>query len=93
MTQHEISSLKTYFDEIAETNGDDECRAGLDKLFDSKAELASFVASRRGGGAGQFIGFLKGSISTEELCDQVQHICGSHLHSRPWVRLDVTQNV
>lgn len=59
MTQHEISSLKTYFDEIAETNGDNECRAWLDKLFDSKAELASFVASRRGGGAGQFIGFLR----------------------------------
>ncbi|KAK0111529.1 hypothetical protein ONS95_001883 [Cadophora gregata] len=63
MSQHETSSLKTYFDEIAETNGDDECRAWLDRVFDSKAELATFVASRRGGGAGKYVGFLKGSFN------------------------------
>ena len=33
MPQQKTSSLKTYFDEIAETNGDDECRAWLDKGF------------------------------------------------------------
>jgi hypothetical protein len=64
MPQQKTSSLKTYFDEIAETNGDDECRAWLDKVFDSKAELANFVGSRREGGeAGKYVGFLKGSFN------------------------------
>ncbi|KAL6409746.1 Protein kinase-like domain [Ilyonectria robusta] len=45
-----IPSLKTYFDEIEETNGDDECRAWLNKVFDAKVELATFVAARRGRG-------------------------------------------
>jgi len=64
MPQQKTSSLKTYFDEIAETNGDDECRAWLDKVFDSKAELVTFVASRReGGGTGNYVGFLKGSFN------------------------------
>jgi hypothetical protein len=36
----------------------------LDKIFDAKAELATFVASRReGGGAGRYVGFLKGSFN------------------------------
>ena len=57
-------TLKTYFDEIAETNGDNECRAWLDKVFDSRAELLSFVASRRGKGRnGKYVGFLKGSFN------------------------------
>ncbi|RFU29784.1 hypothetical protein B7463_g6577, partial [Scytalidium lignicola] len=64
MPQQKTSSLKTYFDEIAETNGDDECRAWLNMGFDSKAELASFVASRReGNGSGKYVGFLKGSFN------------------------------
>jgi hypothetical protein len=64
MSQQKTSSLKTYFDEIEETNGDDECKAWLDKVFDSKAELATFVASyREGGGIGSYIGFLKGSFN------------------------------
>lgn len=59
-----ISSLKTYFDEIEETNGDDECRAWLNELFDAKIELAKFVADRREGGvATEYIGFLKGSFN------------------------------
>ncbi|KID96571.1 Protein kinase-like domain protein, partial [Metarhizium majus ARSEF 297] len=59
-----ILQLKTYFDEIEETNGDDECRAWLDKVFDAKAELATFVASRRKGGpATEYVGFLKGSFN------------------------------
>ncbi|EFY87339.1 hypothetical protein MAC_06574 [Metarhizium acridum CQMa 102] len=59
-----IPQLKTYFDEIEETNGDDECRAWLDKVFDAKAELATFVASRRKGGpATEYVGFLKGSFN------------------------------
>ncbi|KND86545.1 hypothetical protein TOPH_08818 [Tolypocladium ophioglossoides CBS 100239] len=58
-----LSSLKTCFDEMEETNGDDECRAWLDRLFDSKVELATFVASRRGGRATQYVGFLKGSFN------------------------------
>ncbi|KAL2759267.1 hypothetical protein ACRALDRAFT_1060627 [Sodiomyces alcalophilus JCM 7366] len=62
--KEKISSLKTYFDEIEETNGDDECRAWLDKVFDAKLELATFVAARRGKGrATEYVGFLKGSFN------------------------------
>ncbi|KAL2811295.1 phosphotransferase enzyme family protein-like protein [Aspergillus cavernicola] len=64
MPLQKTSSLKTYFDEIEETNGDDECRAWLNRVLDSKAELAIFVARRReGGGTGKYIGFLKGSFN------------------------------
>ncbi|RLL93520.1 hypothetical protein CFD26_102861 [Aspergillus turcosus] len=64
MPQQKISSLKTYFDELEETNGDDECKSWLSKAFDSRAELAIFVAGRReGGGTGKYVGFLKGSFN------------------------------
>ncbi|KAG8668325.1 hypothetical protein FPOAC2_07613 [Fusarium poae] len=59
-----ITSLKTYFDEIEETNGDDEYRAWLSRVFDAKVILAKFVAARRGGGeATEYVGFLKGSFN------------------------------
>ncbi|KAK4073570.1 hypothetical protein Purlil1_13012 [Purpureocillium lilacinum] len=58
-----ITALKTVFDEIEETNGDDECRAWLDKVFDAKLELATFVAAHRGGRVTEFVGFLKGSFN------------------------------
>lgn len=59
-----ITSLRPYFDEIEETKGDDECKAWLDKIFDAKIELATFVATRRGGGrATEYVGFLKGSFN------------------------------
>lgn len=61
---HKISSLKTYFDELEETNGDDEYRDWLSRVFDAKVELATFVAARRGGGvATEYVGFLKGSFN------------------------------
>ena len=64
MSQQKISTLKTYFDEIEETNGDDECKAWLDRVFDLKAKLATFVAQwREGAGTGRYIGFLKGSFN------------------------------
>ncbi|KAJ5544676.1 hypothetical protein N7535_006936 [Penicillium sp. DV-2018c] len=64
MAQQKTSSLKTYFDEVEETNGDDECKAWLNRAFDSRAELAVFVAGRReGGGTGKYVGFLKGSFN------------------------------
>jgi hypothetical protein len=64
MAQQKTSSLKTYFDELEETNGDDECKAWLSRAFDSRAELAVFVAGRReGGGTGKYVGFLKGSFN------------------------------
>jgi hypothetical protein len=64
MPQQKTSSLKTYFDELEETNGDEECKAWLSRAFDSKAELAVFVAGRReGGGTGKYVGFLKGSFN------------------------------
>ncbi|KAJ6103736.1 hypothetical protein N7486_003958 [Penicillium sp. IBT 16267x] len=64
MPQQKTSSLKTYFDALEETNGDDECRAWLSRAFDTRAELAVFVAGRReGGGTGKYVGFLKGSFN------------------------------
>ncbi|EED11746.1 conserved hypothetical protein [Talaromyces stipitatus ATCC 10500] len=64
MPQQKTSSLKTYLDEIEETNGDDECKAWLKRVFDLKVELANFVATRRAGeGSGKYIGFLKGSFN------------------------------
>lgn len=63
MPQQKTSPLKTYFDELEETNGDDECRKWLDSLFDARAELATFVATRRGGGTGTYVEFLKGSFN------------------------------
>ncbi|CAG7558097.1 unnamed protein product [Fusarium equiseti] len=62
---HNISSLKTYFDEMEVTNGDDEFKVWLIKVFDSKLELASFVASRRlgPGVVTEYVGFLKGSFN------------------------------
>ncbi|KAJ6441777.1 hypothetical protein O9K51_05328 [Purpureocillium lavendulum] len=57
-------SLETVFDENEETNGDDECKAWLSRLFDAKIELATFVAGRRGGGkATEYVGFLQGSFN------------------------------
>ncbi|CAG7918904.1 unnamed protein product [Penicillium olsonii] len=64
MSQQKTSSLKTYFHELEETNGDDECKAWSSRAFDSRAELAVFVAGRReGGGTGKYVGFLKGSFN------------------------------
>ncbi|XRM38325.1 hypothetical protein ABZX51_001755 [Aspergillus tubingensis] len=64
MPQQKTSPLKTYFDELEETNGDDECREWLNRLFDARAELATFVARRReGGGTGTYVEFLKGSFN------------------------------
>jgi hypothetical protein len=54
----------TVYDELAEANGDDECRAWLRKVIDAKDEIVAFVDDRLdGGGAGEFIGFLKGSFN------------------------------
>ncbi|KAJ3549634.1 hypothetical protein NM208_g403 [Fusarium decemcellulare] len=60
-----MSSLKTYFDEVEETRGNDECRAWLSKMFDAKVELAKFVAARRlgPGNVTEYVGFLKGSFN------------------------------
>ncbi|GAB7357568.1 hypothetical protein MBLNU459_g0079t1 [Dothideomycetes sp. NU459] len=55
--------LKTYFDELEETNGDDECKAWLSRVFDAKIELGIFVASHRGGRVTEYVGFLKGSFN------------------------------
>ncbi|KAK0391425.1 LOW QUALITY PROTEIN: hypothetical protein NLU13_0925 [Sarocladium strictum] len=69
-----ITSLKTYFDELEETNGDDECRAWLSRVLDAKVLLATFVATRRGGGeATEYVGFLKGSFN---LCFRFKFIDG-----------------
>jgi aminoglycoside phosphotransferase (APT) family kinase protein len=54
----------TVYDEIAETNGDDECRAWVRKVINAKDEIVAFVAGRlNGGGDGEFISFLKGSFN------------------------------
>lgn len=54
----------TVFDELAETEGDNEYRAWLSKLIDAKQDIVGFVASRRQGNpAGEFGGYLKGSFN------------------------------
>ncbi|KAJ5561572.1 hypothetical protein N7535_003967 [Penicillium sp. DV-2018c] len=65
MSQQGTPPLKTYFDELEETNGDDECKAWLNSLFDAKDELAAFVAGRRIGGRSnaKYVGYLKGSFN------------------------------
>ncbi|KAJ5369298.1 uncharacterized protein N7496_009058 [Penicillium cataractarum] len=64
MPRQKTSSLKTYFDELEETNGDEECKAWLSRAFDSRAALAVFVAGRReGGGTGKHVGILEGSFN------------------------------
>lgn len=64
MPQQEISPLKTYFDKIAEKNGNDEYRAWLHQVLDSKTEISDFVAShQKRRGKGTFVGFLMGSFN------------------------------
>lgn len=54
----------TVFDELAETDGDIECKAWLSKVIDAKQEIVAFVASRRQGKpAGEFDSYLKGSFN------------------------------
>ncbi|MCJ1341267.1 hypothetical protein MMC09_006563 [Bachmanniomyces sp. S44760] len=54
----------TVYDGIAEANTDDECRVWLRKVIDAKDEIVAFVDRRLdGGGAGEFIGYLKGSFN------------------------------
>ncbi|KAH8695720.1 phosphotransferase enzyme family protein-like protein [Phaeosphaeriaceae sp. PMI808] len=54
----------TVFDELAETDGDNEFKAWLSKVIDAKQEIVAFVASRRQGKpAGEFDGYLKGSFN------------------------------
>lgn len=54
----------TIFDEIAETDGDDEWKAWLEKVFAVRDEIVTFAASRREGGkAGEFVRYLKGSFN------------------------------
>jgi hypothetical protein len=54
----------TVFDEIAETDGDNEWKAWLEKVFASRNEIVTFVAGRREEGkAGDFVRYLKGSFN------------------------------
>ena len=64
MSQEDIAMLKTVFDELEETNGDDELRNWLSSILDLKSELARFVAEhRKGGEVTEYVGFLKGSFN------------------------------
>lgn len=64
MPLQKTSSLKTYINELEETNCDDECKAWLSNAFDSRAELVIFVGGRgEGAGTGKYVGFLKGSFN------------------------------
>ncbi|CAG8136145.1 unnamed protein product [Penicillium salamii] len=64
MPQLKASPLRTVFDELEETNGDEEFKAWCRKLLDSKTELADFIARRQGrGGTGTYVGFLRGSFN------------------------------
>ena len=54
----------TVFDELAETDGDDEFKAWLSNLIDAKREIVEFVSSRRQGKPqGEFDSYLKGSFN------------------------------
>ncbi|KAL6712649.1 hypothetical protein ACN47E_000526 [Coniothyrium glycines] len=54
----------TAYDEIAEVEADDECRAWLRKAISAKEEIVAFVSSRRPGcPEGRFDGSLKGSFN------------------------------
>ncbi|KAL2754160.1 hypothetical protein ACRALDRAFT_1076014 [Sodiomyces alcalophilus JCM 7366] len=54
----------TFYDEIAEANADNECRAWVRKLLDAKAQVVAFVDARLDGrGAGEYLGFFKGSFN------------------------------
>jgi hypothetical protein len=54
----------TVFDELAETDGDNEFKAWLSKVIDAKQEIVAFVASQRQGKpAGEFDSYLKGSFN------------------------------
>ncbi|KAI9759831.1 MAG: hypothetical protein M4579_002038 [Chaenotheca gracillima] len=54
----------TVFDEIAETDGDNEWKAWLEEVFAFRHEIVAFVAGRReGGGVGEFVRYLKGSFN------------------------------
>ncbi|KAH9868110.1 hypothetical protein J1614_007182 [Plenodomus biglobosus] len=53
--------MLTVFDELAETDGDNEFKAWLSNLIDAKQEIIAFVASQQPGSpAAEFIGYLKG---------------------------------
>ncbi|KAF2474404.1 phosphotransferase enzyme family protein-like protein [Lindgomyces ingoldianus] len=54
----------TAYDEIAEVEADDECRAWLVKVLSAKEEIVAFVSSRRPGcPEGEFDGYLRGSFN------------------------------
>ncbi|KAF2865013.1 kinase-like domain-containing protein [Massariosphaeria phaeospora] len=54
----------TFFDELAETEGDEEFKAWLSKMIDVKQEIVEFVASRREGNEiGEFDSYRKGSFN------------------------------
>lgn len=54
----------TAYDELAQVEADDECRAWLIKFVGAKEEIVAFVSSRRPGcPQGEFDGYLKGSFN------------------------------
>lgn len=60
----------TAYDEIAEAEADDECRAWLTKILGAKEEIIAFVSSRRSGcSMGEFNGYMRGSFN---LCISVR---------------------
>ena len=54
----------TVFDELAETDGDEEFKAWVSDVYDAKQKIIDFVSSRREGHpVGEFDGYLKGSFN------------------------------
>jgi hypothetical protein len=54
----------TAYDEIAQANADDKCRAWIRQLLDAIDEVVAFVDARLDGkGTGEYLGFLKGSFN------------------------------
>jgi aminoglycoside phosphotransferase (APT) family kinase protein len=57
-----LNAKITVFDELAETDGDEEFKAWVSDVYDAKQKIIDFVSSRREGQpVGEFDGYLKGS--------------------------------
>ncbi|KFH45410.1 hypothetical protein ACRE_037780 [Hapsidospora chrysogenum ATCC 11550] len=54
----------TAYDEVAQANADDECRAWIRRLIAARDDVVAFVDARLDGkGTGKYLGFFKGSFN------------------------------
>ncbi|KAF4455101.1 Protein kinase-like domain protein [Fusarium austroafricanum] len=59
-----ITANMTAYDEVAQANADDECRAWIHQLIAARDDVVAFVDARLDGkGTGEYLGFFKGSFN------------------------------